>query len=218
MRSATRTSACVFALAAFVPAALAQPENDACSDAHEFSGLGWSDFDNSRSTTDGMSNGECCTFAGCDIYNDVWFCWTATESGYVAVQTCDLTSLDTRIAVYNGCSCPGGTGIIACNDDWCFRQSRVEWFAEAHQEYLIRLGSFNEFYFGSGYLEIISNENPCPPDLDRDGSVNLQDLATLLAHFGSGGALPENGDLDADTDVDLQDLASLLAEFGTLCR
>ena len=31
------------------------------------------------------------------------------------------------------------------------------------------------------------------------------------------GATPADGDLDGDTDVDLQDLATLLAAFGTAC-
>ena len=33
----------------------------------------------------------------------------------------------------------------------------------------------------------------------------------------SDDATPENGDLDGDADVDLQDLAMLLADFGTPC-
>lgn len=54
-------------------------------------------------------------------------------------------------------------------------------------------------------------------DSDSDGDVDLQDLATLLSHFGSGGASAADGDTDADGDVDLQDLASLLSDFGTAC-
>ncbi|MBI5862961.1 MAG: hypothetical protein HZB38_00325, partial [Planctomycetes bacterium] len=58
----------------------------------------------------------------------------------------------------------------------------------------------------------------CPPDIDGDHAVSLQDLAQLLAHFGAqSGAAGEDGDMDGDTDVDLQDLASLLATFGTTC-
>jgi hypothetical protein len=52
-------------------------------------------------------------------------------------------------------------------------------------------------------------------DLDADGTVESQDLATLLANFGSdGGATFADGDSDCDGDVDLQDLATLLANFG----
>lgn len=52
-------------------------------------------------------------------------------------------------------------------------------------------------------------------DLDGNGVVDLQDLATLLAHYGmTSGATYEQGDLDGDGDVDLADLATLLAHYG----
>ncbi|MFN0136853.1 MAG: hypothetical protein ACKVS9_12140 [Phycisphaerae bacterium] len=55
-------------------------------------------------------------------------------------------------------------------------------------------------------------------DLDGDGDVDLSNLSTLLANFGTlSGASPEMGDLDQDSDVDLSDLAALLAQFGTIC-
>lgn len=55
-----------------------------------------------------------------------------------------------------------------------------------------------------------------PTDLNGNGSVDLTDLAVLLAHFGTtAGALPEEGDTDGDGDVDLQDLSLFLADFGT---
>jgi hypothetical protein len=43
-----------------------------------------------------------------------------------------------------------------------------------------------------------------PADLDRDEDIDLQDLATLLAHFGTAsGANFEDGDVDGDSDVEL---------------
>ncbi|MFN0136776.1 MAG: dockerin type I domain-containing protein [Phycisphaerae bacterium] len=60
--------------------------------------------------------------------------------------------------------------------------------------------------------------SPCPGDVNGDRVVDLTDLATLLANFGTAeGATREQGDLDADGDVDLVDLATLLANFGTSC-
>lgn len=54
-----------------------------------------------------------------------------------------------------------------------------------------------------------------PADLDGDGDVDLQDLAILLAHYGtSSGATYEEGDIDGDGDVDLADLAELLGNYG----
>lgn len=59
---------------------------------------------------------------------------------------------------------------------------------------------------------------PCPGDLDGDADVDIQDLATLLANFGTpSGAGADQGDLDGDGDVDLQDLAGLLGAFGSNC-
>ncbi len=59
--------------------------------------------------------------------------------------------------------------------------------------------------------------DPCPGDLNGDLTVDLSDLATLLANFGSGSATPADGDIDGDGDVDLSDLATLLANFGVSC-
>lgn len=58
----------------------------------------------------------------------------------------------------------------------------------------------------------------CAGDLDGDHSVNIADLAILLANFGTaGGATPNMGDSDGDGDVDLTDLAALLNRFGSGC-
>jgi hypothetical protein len=55
-----------------------------------------------------------------------------------------------------------------------------------------------------------------PGDLDEDGDVQLDDLALLLAHFGTAeNALYAEGDIEnCDGDVDLRDLTTLLANFG----
>ncbi|MBI5863478.1 MAG: hypothetical protein HZB38_02990 [Planctomycetes bacterium] len=64
----------------------------------------------------------------------------------------------------------------------------------------------------------IPNSCDCPGDLNGDCTISLQDLANLLANFGSSGsATVEQGDLDGDADVDLQDLATLLSRFGAAC-
>ncbi len=53
---------------------------------------------------------------------------------------------------------------------------------------------------------------PCATlgDLDGDGDVDLNDLALLLASYGTDAG----GDLDGDGDTDLSDLAILLANYG----
>jgi hypothetical protein len=62
------------------------------------------------------------------------------------------------------------------------------------------------------------DEVACPGDLNSDAQVDIQDLATLLANFGTtSGAGPGDGDLDGDGDVDIQDLAAILSAFGSSC-
>jgi hypothetical protein len=55
-------------------------------------------------------------------------------------------------------------------------------------------------------------------DLDRDGDVDLADLARLLSNYGgTGGMVYGDGDLDCDGDVDLGDLTRLLSNYGRTC-
>ncbi|MFN0135215.1 MAG: DUF6923 family protein [Phycisphaerae bacterium] len=67
------------------------------------------------------------------------------------------------------------------------------------------------------YMKLVVRTcDACPGDLNGDTQVNLNDLATLLAHFGLGGT-GQDGDINGDGLVDLSDLALLLAHFGTTC-
>jgi hypothetical protein len=55
-------------------------------------------------------------------------------------------------------------------------------------------------------------------DLNHDGTVNLSDLAQLLANYNTtSGATYEDGDLNGDGAVTLPDLAELLAHYGDAC-
>jgi len=64
----------------------------------------------------------------------------------------------------------------------------------------------------------VPDECECPGDLNGDGAVSIEDLATLLSNFGTlQGATYEQGDLDGDGDVDISDLATILSVFGTIC-
>lgn len=73
---------------------------------------------------------------------------------------------------------------------------------------------------GGGYMMLSELEflgGPAPGDLDRDGDVDLSDLAQLLANYDvTSGATYTDGDLDGDGDVDLADLAALLSVYGTI--
>ncbi len=55
--------------------------------------------------------------------------------------------------------------------------------------------------------------DPCPEDLDGDGSVGQSDLGTLLGAYG----IDDVGDIDGDGDTDQADLGALLAVYGEDC-
>lgn len=73
-------------------------------------------------------------------------------------------------------------------------------------------------YSGQPSIAVFYNTTPppCPGDLDGDGSVELSDLAILLANYGQSGGAAQ-GDLDDDGEITLADLSLLLSAFGTTC-
>lgn len=143
---------------------LAQPANDDCAVSQAISGFGTIPWDTNGATTDGVDSAMCCSFSSCSIYNDVWFCWTATATGPVIAHTCGLSTLDTRLAVYAGCApCPQTAAPVSCNDDTCGLQSAIAWSAIAGQQYAIRLGSYGMTDVGNGWLEIAPDLTSTPP-------------------------------------------------------
>jgi len=161
----SRSSPLLAALAATLfPAQsiFAQPVNDACAAAAAISGFNTFNWDSTLATTDGVANASCLFFSQSQISNDVWFCWTAPSAGAVEVSTCTQTALDTKLAVYDGCVCPEGTAILACNDDnsGCGTQTRVQFNAAAGATYLIRLGSFAATATGSGTFTVAAYVPP----------------------------------------------------------
>jgi hypothetical protein len=132
--------------------------NDHCAEAEVISGEAEFPFDNSQATTDGPPHVECGEGdEGQQIFDDVWYCWTATCTSTVYVSTCqqpvtDDHRVDTKIAVYEGCDLcpPSGNELLGCNDDFCglkevpqrpADQSQVSFDASAGESYLIRVGT-----------------------------------------------------------------------------
>lgn len=70
----------------------------------------------------------------------------------------------------------------------------------------------------SSFIYPDCSTTPCVGDLNGNGAIELQDLATLLSHYGTASsAHPEDGDLDNDGDIDIADLAAMLSVYGTSC-
>lgn len=131
-------------------AAAAQPANDVCDAAEAISGLGAFPFN----TTFASGAGPLVSCGSADdIAADVWFCWTADADGPVVISTCGAKGFDSVLAVYDGCSCPGGPP-LTCDDDGCGLQSSVDLNAVAGHTYLIRVGGFSPADFGAGVVRI----------------------------------------------------------------
>lgn len=83
----------------------------------------------------------------------------------------------------------------------------------------VQLATGGGFELVGGFwaVALVGQTTPCTGDLNGDGSIDISDLAQLLAHFGMAGASFEDGDSDGDGDVDISDLAALLSNFGTSC-
>ena len=140
------------------------PANDDCSTPMAISGTITLPFDNALATTgiEGQANAACLFYTTTALNKDVWFTWTPTQSGVVTVSTCGLlttaptgSTLDSRIAVYDGAGCPAASA-IACNDDAalvmaptvaipCPAQtlaSTLQFTAVCGQVYTIQLGQY----------------------------------------------------------------------------
>ncbi len=101
-------------------------------------------FDCTTATTDGANDPTCLFFGNDQIFNDVWFSWTAADTGPHTVSACGITIGDSRIAIYEG-GC--GTAVTSCDDDGCPAGSlisEVTFSAVDGQAYLIRVGNYGD--------------------------------------------------------------------------
>jgi len=119
------------------------PANDDCAAATPISGTGLFPFTtvNASTGTQGQAEASCLFFGFTGIARDVWYNWTAPSTGIATVETCGQTSLDSKLAAYTGTGCPTGSA-LACNDDACALQSRIQFACTAGQVYAIQLGSY----------------------------------------------------------------------------
>ncbi|NIS79487.1 MAG: hypothetical protein GTO14_04585 [Anaerolineales bacterium] len=106
------------------------------------------------------------TFDGPALYmssRNIWYRYTATCTGEATVSLCG-SSFDTKLAVYNGASCPPTDGrMIAYNDDFCSQQSQVTFSVTAGSQYLIEVGGWSQSDYGQGVISISCSEVPYPP-------------------------------------------------------
>lgn len=202
LRFASTTLACLLTSTAFATPSPLQGA-DLCSNAQPIEGTGLFAYDNTGANTDGL------THPGCDeIGSDVWFLWTALESGPRSIETCGLSPLDTTLAVYPNVACPP-TAPIACNDDSCSLRSKVSFSAVAGTAYLVRVGSWTTSVGGPGQILISETTFDCAaPPMGPDvivgdipavfnwgavGSINAYSLAATACNVGDT-PMPWEGD------------------------
>jgi|GEM_PF-4877043 len=113
--------------------------NDDCEDAMPIGDVVDLPFDTTAATFDGPGL--------CQTAPNVWYCYTATCTGAMVVDTCG-SEYDTKIAVYETCECDPIGPMLCCNDDHCCDggtslQSRCMVWVEEGREYLIEVGGFS---------------------------------------------------------------------------
>lgn len=123
---------------------LSPPVNDNCVNAVAL-GEGTVLVNSLSATPDGPALPASCNDGqGIAIASDVWFKYTPEQNGTVTLDLCSDTDLNTRVAVYNSCTCPVTLAqTTACDDDGCGATngpSRIEFPATGGNCYLIRVG------------------------------------------------------------------------------
>ncbi|MHC4498102.1 MAG: hypothetical protein ACYS21_03200, partial [Planctomycetota bacterium] len=128
------------------------PANDDCANAQAVGDVVDQPFDTTCATFDGGGH--------CTTAQNIWYCYTATCTGYVTVSLCG-SSYDTMLAVYNGCACyPTFDDRIECDDDSCGRQSEITFWAVDGNDYLIEVGGYWSDA-GQGLLSIWCDQLVC---------------------------------------------------------
>ena len=185
------------------------PTNDECALAAAVQPAGGTVQVDTRLATDSSAaiNPGCDEGGGLAISQDVWFSWRP-DAGTATVSTCGEADFDTRIAVYRGCS---EATSLACDDDspGCSGGTgSVTFTPDGTSTYRVRIGGA-----GAAGRATVTFQGPgqaCRGDLNADGTVNGDDLGTLLGAWGEGGI----ADIDANGVVNGDDLGILLGEWG----
>lgn len=126
---------------------------DECHNAIDIAGTGLVPFDNTGATSQ---------YIAADPYqyikNDVWYRWTAPESGPTYMHTCGLMVLGwVGVSLFDD-ACPvlGDEIAGAVNSPGCSGGGRIDFVAEAGRTYLVRIGSTSDSVrTASGQFEIV---------------------------------------------------------------
>jgi hypothetical protein len=84
--------------------------------------------------------------------NEYFYSFKPTQVGIYTINTCSMSSCDTKLWVYENCNGPfttNNTGTILYNDDACGLQSEVSGALDTSKTYIVRVGSFNNACTGA---------------------------------------------------------------------
>jgi hypothetical protein len=182
------SGAMLITILSVAPSSARAQGSDNCAFPQTISGFGPHAFDTSAATTGSQGQFVACG-ATVGIDNDVWFRWTAPQSGTAVLSTCQQTTVDTKVAVYGGSTCPSGSA-IACSDDDCGVQSQAAFVTSPGASYIFQIGSSPGNPGGTGtfsisYLPPSTNDNCATPDV-ISGNVQVP-FDNSLASTGTQG-------------------------------
>ncbi|MCI0365864.1 MAG: hypothetical protein L0219_18550, partial [Phycisphaerales bacterium] len=140
------------------------PANDQCANAISIA-PGSIAFDTTGATTDGPPSVACQDGSPDQQVNqDIWFNYAAPGIGILTVSLCG-SNFNTKLAVYDGCTCVNGNlNLLMCDDNTCGQQSQVMLVTNEGGCYQIRVGGFGSAT-GSGTLTLEQQLEKDPPPL-----------------------------------------------------
>jgi hypothetical protein len=138
--------------------------NDDCADAIAIGDVVDLPFDTTNATFDGPGT--------CQTTGNLWYCYTASCTGNATVSLCG-SSFDTKLAIYDGCTCDPVGAQLCCNDDFCGLQSQCTVAVVEGGQYLIEVGGYSS-NVGPGILNVSCALPPvveCPPDSELESEA-----------------------------------------------
>lgn len=156
----------------------AQPANDNCADAEAIGEVTDLAFTTEMATTDGPNHPDDCVSSGStpdSIFNDIWYAYSPTFTGWVEWTMCGSATFDTKIAVYGPmASCPvANEDLYVCSEDaggCAGATSAVSFEVTMGETYLLRLGGYGDGgpgESGTGTFTVAETDPP-PPAPDND--------------------------------------------------
>lgn len=169
--------AALMGLGSSLPAAIAQPANNACANAITITP------GSVTGTTVAATNDATASCGSSSTSPDVWYRITASMDGELSVQTCGGATWDTVLSIWSNCPASGG-GEIACEDDGCSLQTPITAPITAGNTYYIRVAGFNG-QVGAFTMSVVEQEGPPPPTIG--GDVVYSDISGVSQYGPIGG-------------------------------